>query len=287
MSTPRAAHLAAALALSVLGSGCFKSYVAVSFRPSSIPDVPAQVHETARMQEIRPAAKAVAVRAPAACVAAPAPVAAGPGLAARSRTILDARCDVVLDELERALALRFRVVPWRELAKAEKTAGLAHVAARQAGADVVLVVTDLAPYPLVVTDMSGPGVVLTNVNPDGSPRGKTDLSRTSDRVIREMVERRFPDGGLAGVALQLELTALAASTGEPVWSYQRSVGADLDGARELKMLVRGRSDTWRPVEPRGSHGVVDGAAEDSVRARIRRLAQQLARDAVERFSSAG
>jgi hypothetical protein len=287
MFTLRPANLAAALAVSLLGSGCFKSYVAVSFRPSSIPDAPAEVHESARMQELRPAVKVVAVRAPAACLAASQPAATGPGIAARSRTIVEARCDVVLDELERALAARFRVVSWRELAKAEKTAGLAHVAARQVGADVVLVVTDLAPYPLVVTDMSGPGVVLTNVNPDGSPRGKTDLSQTSDRVIREMAERRFPDGGLAGVALQLELTALAGSTGEPVWTYQRAVGADLDGARDFKMLIRGRSGTWRPVEPRGTHGVVDAAAEDSVRARVRTLAQQLARDAVERFSVAG
>lgn len=287
MSIPRSARVAVAAALTLFATGCFKSYVTVSFRPPSLPAGPADVHDGPRMQELRPAVKAVALRAPPACLADAGPVAAGPGLAARSRTILDARCDVLLGELERALAARYRVVPWRELAAAEREAGLAHLAAQRTSADLVLVVSDLAPLPLLVTDLEGAGVVLTNANPDGSPRGKTELSRKSERAIRDLVAERFPDGGLGGVAVQLELLALAAATGEPVWRYHRVLAADLDGARDFKMLLRGRSRTWRPVPPRGRGAAAAEGAEDAIRARIRELARTLARDAVDRFSTAG
>lgn len=282
------ARAAPVLALALLASGCFKSYVAVSFRPPPVPDAPAEVHQTPRLLELGPAPRTIAVRAPASCRSESSAVAEGSGVAARGRTILEARCDVFLGELERALSGVHRVVSWRDLAEAERAAGgLPHVAARRAGADAVLLVVDLAVAPVLVSDLRGPGVELADAYPDGSRRGKAVLSARAEDTIRSLVEVHFRDGGLAGVSAGLELELLASASGEPLWTYQRRVVADLEGARDSKMLLRGRSRTWRPVEPRGKPRAAAAGEEDVVRARLRDLARTLAQDAIERLAAAG
>jgi hypothetical protein len=240
------------------------------------------------MVDLRAPLTTIAVRAPRSCRSEANEAVEGFGVAARGRTILEARCDVVLGELERALSERHRVHGWRSVAQAEREAGGGpHLAARTLGADAVLMVMDLVALPVLVSDLRGKGVVLTDANPDGSPRGPADLSPRAEETIRELVESHFPDGGLAGVTAELELALQSTAAGELLWTYQRRAAIDLEGARDTKLLVRGRSRTWRPVAPRGhARAEPPPNAEDAVRARLRELAQVLARDVEERLASA-
>jgi hypothetical protein len=100
------------------------------------------------------------------------------------------------------------------------------------------------------------------------------------RTIQEIVVQGFPEGGLAGVGLRLEITGLAGASGVPIWKYERALATDLDGARDLRMLLRGRSSSWRPVEPRGRPAAARVDSEDAIKARVRELAQKIASEAV-------
>ncbi len=289
MSSRRSLHAALVACAFSLLPGCFKAYVVVSFRPPAEEQGVAEASDTPRLRELRGSVKAVAVRAPAACSEEASAVAGGAGIAARSRSILETRCATLLGELERALATRYRVVGWREVAAAGKSEGVSLAAYRPA-ADVVLVVNDLSPTPVLVSDMDGPSVVLSDATPDGTARGPAKLSKGGERFIRDLLARRFTDGALAGVAVRLEVTAVSGATGEPLWTYRRRLGDALEGALDGKILLRGRGSTWRPIVPRGMHGPIaarkgEAPPPDPVQARMREIGQTLADDVVARFSS--
>lgn len=275
----------AALALPALG-GCFKSYVAVTFAPPAAAERPAEVVATPRFQDVRGKVKVVALRAPAACATEGAVPPSGTGLAARGRAIVETRCATFMGELERSLSARFKVIGWRESAEGEKASGLLLLSSRRAAADVVLVVNDLTPAPVLVSDFRGAAVRLNDASPDGTVLGPKRLSEDGDRFIRDFLADRYRDGALAGVDVRLEVTAFSGETGEPLWSYRRQVTDPLDGALDARVLFRGRGDTWRPVVPRGRRAAGNGAnGESPVQVRLRRIALTVANDLTARFTA--
>ena len=85
----------------------------------------------------------------------------------------------------------------------------------------------------------------------------------------------------------IDAIVLVPPGGEPIWSYRRAVAGALDGCGEPRMLLRGRSDTWRPVLPSRypAPPADDGAApdEDALLTRLRGAARTVAADLVARF----
>lgn len=281
--------LPAVCAATLLLSGCAKSYVLVSFGHPG--ELAAEATATP-LATAMPAIRKVAVQAPAGCARGGASTAGAGGLAVRSRAILESRCDAWLSELEKALAARFEVVGWRELAQGERAdrAG----AARAAGAELVLVVTELHAEPLLVSAAEPAAVRLARATPRGDPAPGEPLSPDEDASIRRLVAARYPDGALVGVRAALEISAVPAAGGEPLFTYRAQVSDALAGVVDQRMLLRGRAGSWRPVAPRGwkpeatpASAAPAAPAEDPVRARIRELAAAVAADLVATFPTAG
>lgn len=238
--------LSAVCAAALLLSACAKSYVLVSFGHPG--ELAAEATATP-LATAMPAIRKVAVRAPAGCARDAAPATGAGGLAVRSRAILESRCDAWLSELEKALAARYEVVGWRELAQGERAdrAG----SGRAAGADLVLVVTELHAEPLLVSAAERAAVRLARATPRGDPAPGEPLSPDEDAAIRRLVAARYPDGALVGVRAALEISAVPAAGGEPLFTYRAQVSDALAGALDQRMLLRGRAGSWRPVVPRG------------------------------------
>lgn len=277
----------AALSLALLG-GCAKSYLTVSFKPPAAAESPAEVVGTPGFAELQPSIRIVALRAPAACLEEVGAPRSGSGVAARGRAIVETRCTTVLGELERALAARYRVIGWREVAEEEKEARTVLLPAKRP-VDVLLEVTDLYPMPILVDDLDGPAVVIRDADPDGAAIGPKALSEGGDRFVREFLKDRYRDGALAGVEIRLEVVAVSGRTGEPIWRYRRRIVDDLQGTRDARLLMRGRSDVWRPVVPRGggeAHAAPGSGEESPVQRRLRGLAFALANDLTTRLSAA-
>jgi len=271
-------------------TGCFKSYVVVSFRAPQDAGTEATASGTPVLDAARATLRTVAIRAPSACTPDASLSATGGGVALRSRTVLESRCDTWVGELERALALQYKVVGWRELARREREGGAA--AAREAGADLVLVVKELVAEPLLVSAADSSAVVLTRATPRGEPTpGSKVVPPKADRTIRTIVASHYPDGMLVGVRATIEIAAVPASGGDPLWTYRGRISDSLTGALESRMLLRGRRGTWRPVAPRGWRANDAAAARaspaDPVQARLRELAATIAADVVARFTTAG
>lgn len=277
--TPLVALAAVAL---VAETGCFKSYVAVTFRPTDdAAAARATSAATPALEPLRASLQAVAVRAPARCGPEAAPSGRGGGVALRSRAVLESPCTVWLAELEKALAAKYKVVGWKAVA-----AG-GDAAVRDAGAELVLVVRELTAEPVLVSAADHRNVVLTPATARGEPEpGASPPSPRADRMIRAVAAARYPDGALAGVRAVVDLAAVPAGGGEPVWTYAARVADPLAGAGEARMLVRGRSGTWRPVTPRGWRPAAAAAgSSDPVDTRLSELAAAVAADAVSRLST--
>src|SRR6266540_373196 len=257
-------------------TGCFKSYVVVSFRAPQDAGTEATASGTPVLDAARATLRTVAIRAPSACTPDASLSAAGGGVALRSRTVLESRCDTWVGE--------------RELARREREGGAA--AAREAGADLVLVVKELVAEPLLVSAADSSAVVLTRATPRGEPTpGSKVVPPKADRTIRTIVASHYPDGMLVGVRATIEIAAVPASGGDPLWTYRGRISDSLTGALESRMLLRGRRGTWRPVAPRGWRANDAAAARaspaDPVQARLRELAATIAADVVARFTTAG
>jgi hypothetical protein len=286
--TPIAALSIAAL----LGTtGCFKSYVAVSFRPPVELGAEASASGTPALAQARSALKTVAVRAPSGCTSSEAEVSpAGAGVALRSRAILESRCESWLGELERALGTRYKVVGWRDLARHDR---LRSAGGERTGADLIFQVRDLVVEPLLVASTDPRAVVLTRATPRAEARpGAKPLSPKAEQTIRRIVGARFPDGAVAGMRATIEIDAVPSSGGDPLWTYRGRVSDGLSGALEPRMLLRGRSRSWRPVAPRGwapedpgAAGATAASPVDPVQARLRELAAAVADDVVARFTT--
>lgn len=281
---------AASAAVLLLSSGCFKSYVVVSFRAPEEAASEATATASQALASASLPARTVVVRAPAGCRPDAGATVSGSGVALRSRSVLESRCETWLSELEKALATRFTVVGWRELARAERAGRAA--AAREAGADLVLVVTELQAEPLLVSSSDPAAVRLVAAMPTGEPAAEGVISPKAERTIRRIVAARYPDGAVAGVRVAIEIAAVPVAGGEPVWTYRGRVTDALSGALESRMLLRGRASSWRPVVPRGWRPAAApassaGDAEDPVRARLREIAAAVAADVVASFPTAG
>jgi hypothetical protein len=282
---------AAAAAGLLLCSGCFKSYVVVSFEPGAQPAPEEQIAATPALEPARATLRKLAVRGPYGCSAEGGAPAGGAGVAMRSETVLRARCELWLAELAKAFAERYEVVSGPELAEAERSEGGALAAARKLGADALVLVNELATVPLLVSAADPAATRLAAADPRGEASGPAELSKDAEASVRRVVEARFPDGAVAGLAAAAEVTVVSTSSGELLWTYHRRFADRLTGTAEARVLLRGRSGTWRPVLPRGAEAApgpeTPGAGEDPLRARLRQLGAALASDVAARFSHPG
>ncbi len=277
-----------AVGAALICSGCFKSYVVVSFRPPEAVAAQAVTAATARYAEVRGAVKVVAVRAPGGCANEALSDRVDEGVGVTSRVVLQARCAIWLSELERALAAAgYQVVPWRDLLAAEGMEGAVHLAARKLGVDAVFAVAEIDMRPSVSAGSEAGAVVVSASDPDGALRGPFRLDPGQRRVILALVRERYRDGVVSGFTAAIDAIVLVPPGGEPIWSYRRAVAGALDGCGEPRMLLRGRSDTWRPVLPSRypAPPADDGAApdEDALLTRLRGAARTVAADLVARF----
>jgi hypothetical protein len=275
-----------AVALLLASSGCFKSYVAVMFQPPVAADAGSFQSEVAGAVDA--SVHAVALRAPSSCALDPAPPLTGRGVAMRSSSVLQSRCETWLTELEAALATRFTVVRWRDLARAERAGN--STAARDAGAEIILKIAELQTEPLLVSSDDRGAVRLVRATANGEPVAGEQVASDVEAVIRPLVAARYPDGALVGVRVALEIAAVPVAGGEPLWTYRAVVTDGLAGALDARMLLRGRASSWRPVEPDlppAPEAAPASAQEDPVRARIREIAKAVAADVVSSLVGTG
>ncbi len=291
MARPRCSWIALSTAALLSGTGCFKSYVAVTFRPLSETASQSTATATPSFHAVRGSMRTVALRAPAACLREATSSPRGAGVAVRTRTVLESRCTIWLGALEAALAAKYKVVGWRELALRERDAGAS--GALGPGVELVLVVRELEAEPLLVSAADPQAVVLTAATARGAAvSGAKPPSRRVDAAIRELVATRFPDGALVGVRATLDLAAVPGAGGGPIWTYAARVSDTLSGAMEPRMLLRGRRGSWRPVAPRGwkpgdAATAANATPVDPLEARLRELAAMLAADVVARLTTEG
>jgi len=292
MTTPRRFRiwaLAAAAALPL--AGCFKSYVAVSFRPPALPPGSEQIAAAPALASARPALKAVAVQAPYGCLAAVPETRGGAGLAAHLRTLDEGRCELWLGALQEALARAgLRVVGWKELLAGGQQGETASAAAARLGADALLRVTAIDAVPLLATERDDDAVQLWSSNGAGDLLAPASLSPRARAGLVALAHDRYPDGALVGLRLTVEAD-LVRTGGEPLLAYRRTLADDLSGTLQARLLLRGRDTTWRPVRPAhvpaaGTPGGASPGAEDPLTERLRALARAVAADLVSRISGA-
>lgn len=225
-------------------------------------EAPAEISDTPAYRKSLPTWKTVALRVPNTCLTDTA--ARVTGTASDSRLILTTQCGIWLKELESALSNSgYRVISWDALHRAESAGDMStYSAAAKLGADVVFLINSLESNPTNLKDVGRMKLSYSKSNAAGDKLAPAALDENRRAWLRQYVGDRTDHTkreatGIKAHAATLDLTAVAATGGESVWFYRRSltrlVENVLRSAEQMSFLFANHPGKleWWPVAPSG------------------------------------
>lgn len=257
MGISRSVEIVTALAFGM--SGCSPLFPAAEPPPTSYfavkyelrgPPAPVPIEEVVSSQEFverSPAWRVAAVRAPNYC---------SDRAGTEPRRIQG--CMRVLAEIERNLvASRLVVVSWSTLHDTERTQQReSYVAARDLGAQVVLVVNDLEDELVPFGDAPYEALGLTEADENGHSLGGMTLDAEHFEDLRRKTRRETESlrtatrGSTAHLVQRLDITAVDTETGKAIWFYRRSLSEPLRAVEYRHFLFATSNGRQWPVWPR-------------------------------------
>ncbi len=221
---------------------------------------PAEITDTPAYRQSLPTYKTVALRVPNTCLTDTA--ARATGSATTGRLILTTSCGIWLKELESALSnAGYRVISWDALHRAESAGDMStYSAAAKLGADVVFLINSLESNPTTLKDAGKMKLSFAQSNAAGDNLGPIGLDDQRLEWLKQYVTTRTDPtkrqaDGVAAYAATLDLTAIAATGGESMWFYRRSLTRRAEEverrAERMSFLFAhhpGRTEWW-PVLP--------------------------------------
>lgn len=250
-----------------------------------------------------------AVRLPESCKQEGAAQGTG-ALAAEGKAIMATNCGFWLAEIERALSKgHYKVVSWNALSQLERTKGVpTHIAARELGADFVLLVNSLDAAPSRLGKAYSESFKYFDSDPSGKKGAPREIADAERHRLKEFVQSRtnfLRDKDLVtGIKAVLDMTAVDAKTGEAVWFYLKQEARLLQSGLDRHFLfAEYADDQWWPLVPKwlqvtpaasatatthrsssDESGVVESAApEDAYAAEVRELVRNVVDDFMHRF----